>query len=247
MDEKWAAVKRLRLCNCRPCEIVKLLHKDGISKQFVLRTLKRFKETGSVEKRHSPGRPRSVRTPEVIKRVRERFRRNPRQSGRKMATKLNISGRTFRRIVSDDLRLRPYKRRKLAGLSADQKQKRLDRCKALLLRHDDEDVENVVFADEKLFMVEEHLNPQNDRIYAAAFEDIPENLRTIEHFQHSSSVMVWGAVSKRGKFPLIFVEKGVKINAQYYRDKILDPIVKEYGPALFLDVPWTLSRLCPSP
>ena len=40
-----------------------------------------------------------------------------------------------------------------------------------------------------------HLNAQNDRVYAAAFEDIPEQVRTVQLFQKPRSVMVCGAVS----------------------------------------------------
>lgn len=28
---------------------------------------------------------------------------------------------------------------------------------------------------------------------------------------------VWGGLCKRGKLPLVFIEKGVKINAEYYK------------------------------
>ena len=90
-----------------------------------------------------------------------------------------------------------------------------------------------MFSDEKLFVVEEHLNAQNDRVYAAAFEDIPEGVRTVPRFQKPGSVMVWGAVSSRGKFPLVFVESGVKINAAYYREEILEGCLKAEAQRVF--------------
>lgn len=37
--------------------------------------------------------------------------------------------------------------------------------------------------------------------------------------------MVWGAVCKRGKLPLVFIGKGVKINAEYYKTEVLDNIL----------------------
>ena len=38
-----------------------------------------------------------------------------------------------------------------------------------------------------------------------------------------------GAVSRRGKLPLVFIEKNVKINAAYYKTKVLEKVV---APAL---------------
>ena len=61
------------------------LHKQGKScqkiadqlleaKQTVWRTIKKFKDTGSVEDLPKPGRPRSVRTPKLIENVRQKLR-----------------------------------------------------------------------------------------------------------------------------------------------------------------------------
>jgi hypothetical protein len=44
-------------------------------------------------------------------------------------------------------------------------------------------VDQVVFFDEKLFIIEEHLNAQNFRVYAGVFEDITERVRDVQRFQ----------------------------------------------------------------
>jgi hypothetical protein len=49
------------------------------------------------------GRRRYIRTTAMIKRVRERVRSQPKQSGRKLASQLNLSTRTMRCIISEDL------------------------------------------------------------------------------------------------------------------------------------------------
>uniref|UniRef100_A0A914CDJ0 Transposase Tc1-like domain-containing protein n=1 Tax=Acrobeloides nanus TaxID=290746 RepID=A0A914CDJ0_9BILA len=58
------------------------------------------------------GRPRTSRTLRLIKVVRERIRRNPRRSMRKMVKELRISEGSVRNIVKKDLRLRLYKLKK---------------------------------------------------------------------------------------------------------------------------------------
>ena len=58
-------------------QIFKLLKPHGILRRFIYRTIQRLRETSSVEDRQRSGRPRTVRTKERIKRVREKIRRNP--------------------------------------------------------------------------------------------------------------------------------------------------------------------------
>jgi len=103
-------------------------------------------------------------------------------------------------------------------------------------------VNSIVFSDEKIFTVEEKLNKQNDRFYAAAFEDIAEEIKTVPHFQKPSSFMVWGAVSGKGKFPLVFVEPGVKVNQEYYQRAILERVVKPEGQRVFGNGQWTFQQ-----
>ena len=99
-----------------------------------------------------------------------------------------------------------------------------------------------MFSDEKLFVIEEHLNAQNDRVYAAAFEAISERVRTVQRFQKSGSVIVWGAVSSRGKFLLVFVESGIKINASYSREAILEGCLKAEAQRVFGQGQWTFQQ-----
>jgi inhibitor of nuclear factor kappa-B kinase subunit alpha len=200
MNDKRSVVKFYYEQNFSPSEIFELLENNGFNRMFIHRTIKRLNETGSVADRKRSRRPRSARTVRRIKAVQARVRRNPRRSQRKLAPQMGTSRRTIQRIIKGDLVLTPYKRRKVHGLTMQQRGTRLERSKALLRRYADRDVERIVFSDEKLFVIEEHLNSQNDRVYAAAFEDIPEHVRTVQRFQKPASVMVWGAVSSRSGF-----------------------------------------------
>ena len=58
-------------------------------------------------------------------------------------------------------------------------------------------------------------------------------MRNVERFQHADKVMIWAAVSKKGKFPLVFVEKGIKINAEYYKSHILESVLKPHGDSIY--------------
>lgn len=227
--------------------IFKELQKFGVSKTFVYYNIERLRGTGSIKDRPKSGRKRTVRTKKLIKAVRERIRRNPERSANKLASDMGKSRTTMQRILKEDLQLKPYKKRKVAGLSDKQRTARFERSKLLLKRHDEKSVENIIFSDEKFFIMERNLNSQNDRVYAVSFEDVPENLRTVHRFQSANTVMVWGAVSKKGKLPLIFIEKGVKINAKYYEKEILDGVLKIWAPPYKATTIGAFSRIRPPP
>lgn len=53
--------------------------------------------------------------------------------------------------------------------------------------------------------------------------------KIVTHRHFPKSVMVWAGISDSGKTPLVFVERGVKINSQVYQEQILRNVV----------VPWS--------
>jgi hypothetical protein len=99
----------------------------------------------------------------------------------------------------------------------------------------------IFFSDEKLFTVSAPVNSQNDVIYAPQGlkkRQIPASrlLRTRSTF--SKSVMVSVGVSMLGCTDLIFIEPGVKINGQYYRDVLLSqnllPAIRDIAGEFFV-------------
>lgn len=223
-------------------QIFQLVKSIGIKRDFVYRTIRRLRDTGSLNDRPRSGRKRSVCTPDRIKRVREKIRRNPARSARKLAKEENIDRESMRRIIKVELGLRPYRKRKMHGLTAKQKLTRIQRCKMLLKRHGKKKVEKIIFSDEKLFVMQQSHNPKNDVVYSLCIQDIPEHLRAVQRFQNTSAVMVWGAVSHKGKLPLIFIDRGVKINTEYYKTFVLESTLKPEAEKLFPNGDWTFQQ-----
>ena len=68
-----------------------------------------MRASGSALPRKPSGRPRNVRTPENVQRVRASIEQSPRRSARKHTAALGISDRNVRRILQADLKMHPYK------------------------------------------------------------------------------------------------------------------------------------------
>ena len=83
---------------------------DAVSdRKTNLRWSSNVRKSGSALPRKPCGRPRDVRTPENVQRVRASIVLSPRRSARKHAAALGISDRTVKRILHADLRMHPYK------------------------------------------------------------------------------------------------------------------------------------------
>lgn len=242
MEMKRNAVIALHLGKKSTMDIVRELKHLKIDRWFVYRTIKRYNETGSVNDRPRSGRPKSATTKKIVKKVRERIRQNPRRSANEMAKDMKISQSSMKRILDKDLGLKPYKHQKVHELTAKQKKVRLDRAKLLLRRQNRGEIPNIVFSDEKNFPVEQFVNKQNDRVYLK--ERSSENLvqRTVGRRQHPPQVMVWAAVTANGRSPIVFIEPGVKVNAKYYREKVLKAALKPWARKQFGLRPWTYQQ-----
>ena len=102
------------------CEAIVQLHCTGKTNQEIVKLLKapkstvwdaviRYKELGTTGDQPRVGRPCMASIPAKIKCIRERIRRNPKQSMRKMAKSLKIDKKSVRTIVKKDLKMYPPK------------------------------------------------------------------------------------------------------------------------------------------
>ena len=225
-----------------PSEIFRLM-KEVVSRRRVYKAVKRFKDTGTCAPRIRSDPERTVRTKKLIKKVREKLRRNPARSARQLAKDYSVSVSSMQRILKDDLQSYPYKFTKRHLLLEATKKKRLDRAKVLVKKLVDGTQPQVLWTDEKLFTVQAVHSHQNDRIWLPDINMVPVERRSSFRRQKPASVMVWaGATSKGLKTPLIFIEEGVKINQTVYRrmleEKVLpwvQEVVGEQGVTLQQD------------
>ncbi len=79
-----------------------------------------------------------------------------------MAKEANMSARSMRRLVQDDLKMKPNCLKKRQFLSNATKEKRLKRSKLLLWKLKSGLVSIMVWSDEKIFSIQQAHNPQND-------------------------------------------------------------------------------------
>jgi hypothetical protein len=197
-------------------------------KKTILLWVRNFRQSGSTLKQKSPGRRRSVRTPENIAIVKHAVLRSPRRSALKQALALGISDRSFRRILHLDLKFHPYKIMVVQELLQRDWLNRQAACETILKNVPCDAV--VLTSDEAHFHLSGYVNKQNFRYWAR------QNPRELHQRPlHSERVTVWCAVAQFGLIgPYFFEEEGrtVTVTCQRYvkmlRD-FLQPRINDLG------------------
>ena len=167
-----------------------------LHREQVHRVIKRFKETGGIKNRPR-GRPaRIARTPALRKAVKDKLRRNPERSIRKLAKEHKVSRSTMQRLTRDDLKLYPYKFTKRQRLTDEMKASRLEKCRKMKTLARGDMLGRILFTDEKIFTAEPLRNAQNQR------ELLPKGsprVVKVEKSHFPQSVMVWAGILGLGK------------------------------------------------
>lgn len=151
----------------------------------------RFKETCSMFKPKTKGRPRTSRTEDNIERVKQSVRENPRVPTRKRSSVLHLSQRSLQRILNLDLKLHLYK------LHLTQEFKECDFSASFAFANEIlnrfSNFDKTPFSDEVYFHINGFVNHQNCHYWDS------ENPK-IKHQKpmHSPKVTVWVEISARG-------------------------------------------------
>ena len=208
------------------CNVIFLkLKAMKVSLSTVKYTVKRFKETGSINYRPRPGAKWTVRTSRLIRSVRQKISRNGKRSMRKMAREAGIGRESMRKLIKEDLNMKPYHFKKRQLLNDNTKDKRLERSQSLLKCFKSASLPSIIWTDEKIFTVQMAYNSQNDRILSRNINEVPINKKSVFCRQKPASVMVWAGVTSCGrKTPLIFIPEGVKVNQHVYLAMLRDQV-----------------------
>ncbi len=104
---------------------------------------------------------------------------------------MDISERSVRRILKDDLGLRPYKKRIEPFLTDIHKTKRIKFANWIRNNFREEQTMRILFSDEKMLNLDGMYNAQNDRIWAVNRAEADDKGGIKEKQKFPQKVMVW--------------------------------------------------------
>lgn len=173
-------------------------------------------------------RPATAATQQNLKKVESLSRKK--LSSRKIARKLGISKSTVLRVLRNNLRMKPYKRRKVPKLKPEHIRKRKSFANWVRNNFNKETSKNILFSDEKLFDLDGVYNRQNDRIWAPTRADADSRGGIFERNKFPQKVMVWLGVCHKGTTQVVILEGSV--NHQSYIKNVL-PVALRCGNKFF--------------
>lgn len=199
----------------------------GVSKSTISKLKRKFQDTGYVKDRPRPGRPKST-TNDEDRFIRLNTLRDRRRSARGVQAMFarrygrRPSVQTIRnRLHAANLHARrPAKRYSLSYLH---RQARL-RWSRLHLRWNQARWSSVMFSDESRFCL--RFIDGRVRVWRRRGERFADSCVSAVTPFGGGSVMVWGGMSSAGKTNLPIIDGN--LNAQRYRDEILQPIALPY-------------------
>ena len=164
--------------------------RNVVSGSTIRRWRQLYKEAGEIDFKKSTGRPRIVRTKDLIHKVKQRFVQSGRRSVRRLAKSFGISRQTMHRIVKDDLHLHAYRITTQPKLTDEHKKRRVFFAywvRKSLRKTDDS---KILFTDEKYFSLEGIFNRQNERVYAASRQEADAQGGIHEKTKYPKRIMV---------------------------------------------------------
>ena len=190
----------------------------------VQRLIKKIKDTGGTKRSAGSGRKRTVRTVAFLESVLGRTISDPTKPGtssseRQIAEALGASHQIVN-VAKKELGIKTYTRITTPRLTADGRARRTERCRALLRRFNDNDVERIVFYDEKDFTLERPINRRNNRVCSVGGRkrDISPERLFHEKNKFSKKVMVCAAASSAGVSRAVVIDPSkVKVNSVKYQ------------------------------
>ena len=211
----------------------------GWVESSVRRLIRKYEETGSMDRRPGSGRPRTATTQENAEIVDEEISSQETPGThthpRTIAEELDISHSSVRRMI-DENEYNQFKRLKTPSSNDGTRNRRCVRAGDLAEEFTNpRKIERVVFQDEKDFPLEIPLNAQNNRVYFKGKKsDVPLKRLCHPTKKLSKKVMVSAGLSWFGATKPFFVnDRGLKVNATNYVKHLkneLFPAIKEVYP-----------------
>lgn len=197
------------------------------------------RKTGKLAKEKKRGKRKTVRIRKIVRKVKYRIRRKKNQ--RRIAEDLQISVGSVNNIINKNLRLRFYICRKSCLLTPQYKLKRHKFCRRVDGVTTLADLKKFMFSDEKNFVAIPVTNRRNAGVYAHSRAEADAIGSRAIRSQHPQTIMVWLGITWNGLTQPIFFERGERLNAKLYIDKVLTHVKRE-GERLFQHGHWTFQQ-----
>lgn len=171
-------------------------------------------------------------TRDVVSKIRKMIAKANPPTQREMASHCGVSLGTVNRIIKKILNAKLRKKHKVHKLNDSQIQKRRERSMLLYRKLRNQKWKNFVTTDEAMFYMGGSYG-RRKVCYMREGETDHDKLKFVKRDSFAPGFMVWAGVSYYGKTSLRIIDRGVKVNSDYYINKVLKPFLDKDVPRMF--------------
>ena len=177
------------------------------------------------------GRIATIATKATIKKITKYFNHRSGRSQKKIANRFKTSHSYVSMILKEQSDIRCYKKQSKPLMTALQMKAARPKCRKLNEKHKRDDF---ILDDESYFTLSNSTLAGNDRFYSNNLQKTPLNVKNKFKAKFEAKVLVWVAISPRGKSKALFFKSGLAINQTIYKEQCLDkgllPFIAKYYP-----------------
>ncbi len=208
------------------CSVAKIQTTLGCHRSTVFRIKKRAEERNNdLSTKTGSGRKAKTVNKGLIDKVQKRIVRDPTKSGRALARECGVALSSMQ-VAIHKAGFRSMSRLVMHDIMPGQQERRLERAIKLLQWRTKNPTKIIIWTDEKLFLVQQHLNKRNNRIFLPLIA-ADHTLRIVRKKKNPAKVMVFAAVASDGKSmdPIIF-PRNMTVNSTNYQQVVLTKLAK---------------------
>jgi transposase len=195
-----------------------MLQKLKIPKTTAYRWIKNWKQNENLERKKGSGRPVEFSTPSNILKIKAKFYNRHGRSLRKEARKLGCSYMTISRILKQHTEVRCYKKQKKPLMTEPQKRMAKPKCRWIYEKFHDFDF---ILDDESYFTLSNTRLSGNNFFYSSDKNNAPDDVRYKYAEKYEKKVLVWLAISPKGRTKALILKSKMAINKSVYLKKCI--------------------------
>jgi transposase len=204
---------------------------ECIIRNTIVRTLNRYKETGTYITKSPTGRPMKEINSKSIPIIKRLLKRKPSISNRKASSKLKIHKSTYLRLVKKKLCFKTYKKQIVPKYVNDQESRVKKNSKIL---HKKLQCNVVLIMDDETYVTADTEQTKLQRYYKAKSKnDVDDKDRFQHKKKYPKKFMIWQALDDQGNSTDSFIFEGT-MNSELYLNECLKkrlvPFIKKYHP-----------------
>ena len=139
-----------------------------------------------------------------------------RKSARFLARKNDCDKKTIYNIIHNDLGLKSYRRIRCQALTDAHRLKRRQFCTWVRKNISKDQLQKIMFSDEKMFNEDDQINYKNEIIYAESREEANKIGGLREEHKYPMSVMVWCGITWNGATKVVVLPPKTSFNEHFY-------------------------------